>query len=393
MGLFNFFKKKEDNKQNEINLRELLKQDFDIDFPISGGTGNSIENPIVFEDTGYQYDYVGYEYKILECLGKGRRIEWKTIEQSLLNNNGRSIDKIKIETKEITETEIITQIENYYFDITQCFGKNTKYDLIDIFFNDTGEYIKFLTGQKSLSIANDEGCMATLSKEGDHFFYRLDWKNGKYIGDYIVPFRATQDNIDTFNKGCKIMAERLALFIETNDVKLIPENPPAFGNLTYTKSEEKQAAAKPEEHNKTSLFITADGMPTLITHTCPPERIGKEMTKEELHRFAVELLSNLYEKEGMTIVNVNRNYNREFPNLVMKSRNGKLYYVIIETTCYPQKAEALYSADFAEMKQYAEQFNATPVFAGMSFMNASREWEKLVCGDKYFVAFKGLETI
>jgi hypothetical protein len=77
----------------------------------------------------------------------------------------------------------------------------------------------------------------------------------------------------------------------------------------------------------------------------------------------------------------------------MKSRNGQLYYVIIETACYPQKAESLYSADFTEMKQYAKEFNAIPVFAGMSFMNASREWDKLVCGDDYFVAFKGLETV
>jgi hypothetical protein len=42
------------------------------------------------------------------------------IEQQLLTHNGRKIDKIKIETKQMTETEIIKQIENYYFDITEC---------------------------------------------------------------------------------------------------------------------------------------------------------------------------------------------------------------------------------------------------------------------------------
>jgi hypothetical protein len=36
------------------------------------------------------------------------------IEQQLLTHNGRKIDKIKIETKQMTETEIIKQIENYY---------------------------------------------------------------------------------------------------------------------------------------------------------------------------------------------------------------------------------------------------------------------------------------
>jgi len=67
-------------------------------------------------------NYVGTEYFILECLGIGRGIKWKILEQKLLTHNNKKIDKIKIETKEFTESEIITQIENYYFDITDCFG-------------------------------------------------------------------------------------------------------------------------------------------------------------------------------------------------------------------------------------------------------------------------------
>jgi hypothetical protein len=145
--------------------------------------------------------------------------------------------------------------------------------------------------------------------------------------------------------------------------------------------------------NKSSLFVDANGEPIAVKHNCSPDRIGQKMTKEELHRFAVELLSNLYENAGMTMININRNYYREYPNLVMKSSNGQLYYVIIETTCYPQKAESLYPVDFTEMKQYAKKFNAIPVFAGISFMNASREWNKLVCGDDYFVAFKRVEKM
>jgi hypothetical protein len=145
------------------------------------------------------------------------------------------------------------------------------------------------------------------------------------------------------------------------------------------------------KNNKVSSFITANGEPQIVTHICLPERVGREMTKEELHHFAVDVLSNLYEKAGMTIVNVNRHYDRKFPNLVIKSKNGKLYYAIIETACYPQKAE--YTCDFPEMKEYAKKHNAIPTFAGVSFMNASREWDRLVCGDEYFVDFKGLETI
>jgi len=103
-----------------MDLRQLLKADFDIDFPISGGTGNSRDNPIVIHRQ-VPNDYTSVEYGILRCLGIGRRMEWKVIQQSIIEHNGRTLDQLKIETKETTESEVVTQIENYYFDITECF--------------------------------------------------------------------------------------------------------------------------------------------------------------------------------------------------------------------------------------------------------------------------------
>lgn len=106
-----------------MTLRELLKLDFGVDLSISGGFGNSIDNPIIIHRTDIN-DYVGTEYFILKCLGNGRKIEWKVINQELISQNNKKVDKIKIETKQTTEFEIITQIENYYFDISDCFGND-----------------------------------------------------------------------------------------------------------------------------------------------------------------------------------------------------------------------------------------------------------------------------
>lgn len=106
-------------------LKDLLKLDFGVDLPISGGFGNSVDNAIIIHRTDLN-DYVQTEYFILNCLGKGRCIEWKGVGQELLFHNHRKIDKIKIETIETTRNEIITQIENYYFDITECFIPRTE---------------------------------------------------------------------------------------------------------------------------------------------------------------------------------------------------------------------------------------------------------------------------
>ena len=108
-----------------MTLKDLLKSDFGVELPISGGFGNSIDNAVIIHRSGIN-DYVGTEHFILKCLGKGRGIEWQILGQELLKHNDQQIDKIKIETKQTKELEIITQIENYYFDITECFGNEIR---------------------------------------------------------------------------------------------------------------------------------------------------------------------------------------------------------------------------------------------------------------------------
>lgn len=106
-----------------MGIREVIINNFNIDLPISCGTGNSLANPIVLEKTEIN-DYVNTEYVILKYIGLLRGIEWKLIQQENFEIEGHVMDKIKIETKFRTETEIVTQIENYYFDITECVNRD-----------------------------------------------------------------------------------------------------------------------------------------------------------------------------------------------------------------------------------------------------------------------------
>jgi hypothetical protein len=110
-----------------MTLKDLLEKDFGVELPISGGFGNLIDNPVIIHKEGIN-DYVWTEHFILQCIGKGRGIEWRILEQGLLSYNNKRIDKIKIETRLLTKNEIITQIENYYFDITDCFENKDQQD-------------------------------------------------------------------------------------------------------------------------------------------------------------------------------------------------------------------------------------------------------------------------
>jgi hypothetical protein len=112
-----------------------------------------------------------------------------------------------------------------------------KYNLIDTFFIDQEDYVKFLVELNERTIANDDAtCFATLKKLDDCFLFKLIWlEDGKFVGDYIMPFKATPENIATFNEGCRILAQRLEVYIDTNDVNSTPNPFPAFGDLTMYK--------------------------------------------------------------------------------------------------------------------------------------------------------------
>lgn len=105
-----------------MTIKDLVFENFGVDLPIKGGSGNSIETPIILERKGLN-NYVATEYEILKYLGMLNEIDWRIVRQGLVSQNGRMIDKIKIETKKNIENKVTTQIEAYYFDFTECVKK------------------------------------------------------------------------------------------------------------------------------------------------------------------------------------------------------------------------------------------------------------------------------
>lgn len=99
---------------NKINLREMLKRDFGLELMISGGFGQSHQEPIVI-DNSEPFDASLTEMHVLRAIGKGRKILWRTLARTPMDNY--RLEKFNIETKDVNPNEVITQRENYYFDV------------------------------------------------------------------------------------------------------------------------------------------------------------------------------------------------------------------------------------------------------------------------------------
>lgn len=110
-----------------------------------------------------------------------------------------------------------------------------KYNLINKFFSNPEDAIKFFVQLKELKFANHDGsCIASLEKETDSKWnYRLEWEDGKYVGEYIKPFKPSKENIKKFNNGCEQLAQLLERYIDTNDTSVVTNVPSPFGDMVY----------------------------------------------------------------------------------------------------------------------------------------------------------------
>jgi hypothetical protein len=129
-----------------MNLKDMLARDFGLNINISGGSGRNYSDPIVILDTN-SYQALDTQMKLLLGLGMGRAIYWRVLERSTQQSGDCVIEKIEIETKELTESEIITQQEVYYFDVSRVKSNSDKLqEIISYSDNKLGLYMPFELG-------------------------------------------------------------------------------------------------------------------------------------------------------------------------------------------------------------------------------------------------------
>jgi hypothetical protein len=112
------------NHQTSIpSIKEIIFQVFGVTLPIRGGMGDRMENAVIIERTFPFNDYVSIEHEVINFIIKGRELHsWKKIKQQLLFEKGKTYDMLEVNVLSNQEGKLFQHTENYYFDITECFG-------------------------------------------------------------------------------------------------------------------------------------------------------------------------------------------------------------------------------------------------------------------------------
>ncbi|MHA1929054.1 MAG: hypothetical protein ACTSV2_10820 [Candidatus Thorarchaeota archaeon] len=80
------------------------------------GSGESPDDPIIIEGVSGNFEAEQAEYSYLSQKFGNRGVDWKMLQQSLIESNGRMMDRMELELSGGSQVTL-------YFDITEYFGQ------------------------------------------------------------------------------------------------------------------------------------------------------------------------------------------------------------------------------------------------------------------------------
>lgn len=119
--------------------------------------------------------------------------------------------------------------------------------------------------------------------------------------------------------------------------------------------------------------------------------MSKELTKQELHNLAMNIVGKELEADGFEFLGVNSELKKDPQFVVLK--NKTLHFVIVRAISYPDDAN-LYDPLFMQtIKDHAIKFEAKTYYAGVGLGHGSDYGKPVLKDEDYTLVYKGLQEI
>lgn len=119
----------------------------------------------------------------------------------------------------------------------------------------------------------------------------------------------------------------------------------------------------------------------------------RELTKQELHNLAMNIVGKKLEESGYEFLAVNSELKKN-PQFVC-TRDKQMSFVVVKSIEYPgdPKDMEFFKADLNKMRDHALKFEAKTYYAAVGLVNAS-DYNLPVClNEEYIVDYDGLVEI
>lgn len=116
-----------------------------------------------------------------------------------------------------------------------------------------------------------------------------------------------------------------------------------------------------------------------------------ELTKQELHNLAMNIVGRDLEDSGFEFLGVNSEFKRDPQFVALKEK--KLHFIVVRAVAYPDNPRKYDPALMKKVKDHAIKYNARTFYAGVGLAN-SGDYERPVLKDEdYIVNYEGLQEI
>ncbi|WP_417887802.1 Na(+)-translocating NADH-quinone reductase subunit F [Zunongwangia sp.] len=119
--------------------------------------------------------------------------------------------------------------------------------------------------------------------------------------------------------------------------------------------------------------------------------MAKELTKQELHNLAMNVVGKDLEKKGFEFLGVNSDIKANPQFVALK--NKKLHFVVVRAILYPENPKNVDRIYMESMKSHATKFNAETFYAGVGIANASNYELPVTHEENYIINYDGWQEI
>lgn len=119
--------------------------------------------------------------------------------------------------------------------------------------------------------------------------------------------------------------------------------------------------------------------------------MSKELTEQELHNLAMNIVGKDLESQGFEFLGVNSKLKRDPQFVVLKDKD--LHFVIVRATSFPKDANAYDLVFMQSIKEHALKFDAKTYYAGVGLGHGSDYANPVIKDEDYTMVYNGLQEI
>lgn len=119
--------------------------------------------------------------------------------------------------------------------------------------------------------------------------------------------------------------------------------------------------------------------------------MDKELTKQELHNLAMNIVGKQLKADGFEFMGVNSKLKKDPQFVVLKDKI--LHFVIVRAVGYPEDAHAYDPVLMKTIKEHADKFEAKTYYAGVGLGHGSDYGNPVLRDEDYTMVYKGLQEI